>query len=162
MASPLKFLWLSVAAFVLLGASAHAAFWRCELPGGVYLVNLSSLASVSIHEYVVDAAARVTELTVATNSAVVARFYYIEPMIRKSPVGFGQSLNDKAQEREEASNRTGMEVVWKKVVKNYPLTTHAHTVEYRVESVDQLKKLEKSLEDAVRLNKDTQIKISEG
>jgi len=46
------------------------------------------------------------------------------------------------------------------VVKNYPTTTHAHTVEYRLESVDQIKKVEKSLEDAWRLNKETLLKIT--
>ena len=140
----LKSFWLSAVLFVVLGASAQAAFWRCELPGGIYLVNLAALASVSTHEYMVDGAARVTEFTVAPNSAVVARFYYLEPLIPKSPVGIGQSVLDKVQQRtEEAAGRAGMEDVWKKVVKNYPLTTHAHTVEYRVDSLDQIKKLQK-------------------
>ena len=161
MAHSLKNLWLSVALFALLCVPAHAAFWHCELPGGTYTVLLSSVASVSSHEYVVSAAARVTELTVATNSAVVARFYYIEPMVAKSPIGFGQSLIDKAQEKiQEGAQRTGMEEVWQKVVKDYPTTTHAHTVEYRLESVDQIKKLQKSLEDAWRNNTDTNIKIA--
>lgn len=162
MLSPFRSLCLSALMFGFLGAAAQASFWRCELPGGIYLVNLLSLASVSTHEYIVDAAARVTELTVATNSAVVARFYYIEPMIPKSPLGIGQSLIDKAQQKaEDVAGRTGVEEVWKKVVKNYPLTTHAHTVEYRVNSIDQLNKLQKSLEEAWRTNKETQIKLGE-
>jgi len=124
------------------------------------MVNLATIASVSTHEYVVDAVARVTEFTVGTNSAVVARFYYLEPMVPKSPVGLGQSVIDKVQQRtEEAASRTGMEEVWKKVVKNYPTTTHAHTVEYRLDSLDQITKLQKSLENAWRNNQDTQIKL---
>jgi len=160
MAPSLKSLWLSAVFLAVLDASAQAAFWRCELPGGVYMVSLPTVASVSTHEYVVDGVARVTEFTVATNSAVVARFYYLEPMVPKSPVGMGQSVLDKVQQRaEEAAGRAGVEEVWKKVVKNYPLTTHAHTVEYRVDSLDQIKKLQRSLEDAWRKNQDTQLKL---
>jgi len=161
MASPLKTLGLAAVAYALLCVGSQAAFWRCELPGGIYTVSLPTVVSVSTHEYIVDGAARVTELTVGTTGAVVARFYYIEPMVAKSPIGFGQTLIDKAQQKvTEGANRAGMEEVWKKVVKNYPSTTHAHTVEYRLDSVDQVKKLQKSLEDAWRVNKETLIKVS--
>ena len=123
------------------------------------MVNLAQVASVSVHEYVVDGAARVTEFTVGTTGAVVARFYYIEPLLTKSPIGFGQSIIDKVQEKApELAERTDAGEVWKKVVKNYPLTTHAHTVEYRLESADQVTKLEKSIEEALRTNKDVSTK----
>ena len=153
---------LLISALVLAAFSqARAAFWRCELPGGIYVVNLATVTSVSTHEYVVNpGAARVTEFTIGTTGAVVARFYYVEPMVPKSPVGFGQSIIDKVQEKaEDAADRTGVEEVWKKVVKDYPLTTHAHTVEYRLDSVDQVKKLEKSIEDAWKTNKDVSTKL---
>jgi len=152
--------FLLIASLVLaFVSSAHAGFWKCELPGGVYMVNLATVSSVSTHEYVVNGTARVTEFTIGTNGAVVARFYYIEPMVPKSPVGFGQSIIDKVQEKtEEAADRAEVEQVWKKVVKDYPVTTHAHTVEYRLESVAQVTKLQKSIEDAWRNNKDITIK----
>jgi len=154
-----KFLWI-VLCLSMIVFRADAAFWQCQLPGGDYMVSLASIASVSMHEYVVDGAARVTEMTVGTNSSVVARFYYLEPMTPKSPIGIGQSVIDRVQERvEDVAERTGVEEVWKKVVKNYPTTTHAHTVEYRVDSVDQLKKLEKSLQDAWRSGQETTIKV---
>ena len=124
------------------------------------MVNLATVTSVSTHEYVVNATARVTEFTIGTTGAVVARFYYIEPMVPKSPIGFGQSIIDKAQEKvEEAADRADVEQVWKKVVKDYPATTHAHTVEYRLDSVDEVTKLEKSIEDAWRTNKDVSTKV---
>ena len=161
MAHPLKTVWFSALLLALSLLPAQAAFWRCELPGGIYVVSLPAVSSVSTHEYVVDGAVRVTELTIGANSAVVARFYYLEPMVAKSPIGFGQSLIDKAQEKvQEGASRTGMEEVWQKVVKNYPTTTHAHTVEYRLESVDQITQIEKSLETAWRTNKDTVLKIT--
>lgn len=155
---------LLVAAMLAAGTPvARAAFWKCELPGGTYTVSLPSVASVSSHEYIVDAAARVTEVTVGTTGAVVARFYYLEPLAPKSPIGFGQSLIDKVQERaQDVAGRveaTGTEPVWKKVVKNYPTTTHAHTVEYRVDSADKLETIRKSLEKAWRANAETTLKI---
>ena len=141
--------------------SSAAPFWRCELPGGIYMVSLPTVTSVSTHEYVVNpGTARVTELTIGTNGAVVARFYYIEPLAPKSPIGLGQSIIDKVQEKvEEAADRADVEQVWKKVVKDYPLSTHAHTVEFRLDTLEKLTKLEKSVEDAWRFNKDVSIKI---
>jgi len=145
----------------LFCTTAQAAFWRCELPGGVFMVSLPTISLVSTHEYIVDGAARVTELTVATNTAVVARFYYIEPMSPQSPVGAGQSILEKAQQvTKEAAARTGVENVWQKVIKNYPTTTHAHTVEYRLENIDQLQRIQKSLEAAWRNNVETQLTIT--
>ena len=152
---------------LLAGAvpAIQAAFWRCELPGGVYAVSLPTVSSVSTHEYVVDGAARVTELTVGTTGAVVARFYYLQPLVPKSPIGLGQSVIDKVQERaQDVAGRlesAGVEPFWKKVVKNYPTTTHAHTVEYRLDNLDDVEKLRKSLETAWRNNSETAIKIGQ-
>ena len=143
------------------GATQAAPFWRCELPGGVYTVSLPTISSVSSHEYLVDGVARVTEVTIATTSSVVARFYYLEPVTPRSPIGLGQSVIDKVQEKvEEGAQRTGVDPPWRKVVKNYPVATHAHTVEYRLESPEQLEKLRKSVEDAWRNNREGSFKVS--
>ena len=140
--------------------SAQAAFWKCELSGGTYIVSLPSITSLSVHEYVVDAGARVTEVTVETSGSVVARFYYIEPLTPKSPIGAGQSVIDKVEEKmDEAAARTGQDPIWKRVVKNYPVATHAHTVEYRLDDKAQLDKILKSLERAWRNNAETSIKV---
>ena len=143
----------------------QAAFWRCELPGGIYTVSMPTISSVSVHEYVVDGAARVTELTIGTTGAVVTRFYFLQPLIPKSPIGIGQSVIDKVQERaQDVAGRVegaGVEPFWKKVVKNYPTTTHAHTVEYRLDNLDDIEKLRKSLETAWRNNSETSIKIGQ-
>ena len=150
--------WISVTA-------APAAFWKCEMPGGTYTVNLATVSSVSTHEYLVGPM-RVTELTIATTGSVVTRFYYIEPYATKSPIGLGQSVIDKAQEKvDELGSRlqqAGIDPPWKKVVKDYPLATHAHTVEYRVGKLEQLEKLRASIEAAWHANADSSIKISSG
>ena len=105
---------------------------------------------------IVDGVARVNEVNVDTAGNMAVRFYYIEPVVPNSPIGFGQSTINKAQEvLTEAAARTGQDEVWKKVVKNYPTTTHAHTIEYRVDSKDALNKIFTSAELAFRTFKAT-------
>ncbi len=148
-------------------STGSAGFWRCETPGGVYLVALRNLQSVSTHEYVVDGAARVTEVTVATASSVEARFYYLEPVTVKAPSAPGapsapasletlqKRVVDIAKERAPGGGSNG---VWEKVVKNYPTTTHAHTVEYRIGTKANLTQIYQSLEQAWTTNKGAYLK----
>ncbi|MEA3189382.1 MAG: hypothetical protein QOD99_3212 [Chthoniobacter sp.] len=134
--------------------------WRCELPGGTYEVALRAVISVSSHEYLVDGAARVTEVNLDTTGSMTVRFYFIEPITPQSPIGLGQSAIDRAQElAKEVAGRTGQDAIWEKVVKNYPTTTHARTIEYRLESADQLRKVFESAESAFRLGKNTTLKL---
>jgi hypothetical protein len=58
----------------------------------------------------------------------------------------------------EGADKTGQDV-WKRVVKNYPTTTHARTVEYRVENLDQLTKIYDGAEQALRLQRDMRVTI---
>lgn len=124
-------------------------FWRCDLPSGTYEVALRSIVSVSRHEYIVDGVARVAEVNVDTQGNMAVRFYYIEPNTPKAPAGVGQSALDRMSDlAKEAAQRAGGDDIWKRVVKSYPTTTHTHTVEYRVESEDQLKKIFTSAQTA--------------
>jgi hypothetical protein len=135
--------------------------WRCDLPGGTYEVAIRSILSVSTHEYLVDGVARVTEMNIDTPGNLAVRFYYLEPLTPSSPVGIGQSTIDKVQElAQEAAGRVSPgQSPWEKVIKSYPTTTHAHTVEYRLDSLDQLNSLFQSAEQAFRLNQNTEIKL---
>jgi len=135
--------------------------WRCDLPGGTYEIAIRAIISVSTHEYVVNGVARVTEMNIDTPGSMAVRFYYLEPLTPSSPIGIGQSTIDKAQDmiKEAAGRVSPGEPPWEKVVKDYPTSTHAHTVEYRVDSKDQLDTLFNSAEQAFRLNQNTQIKL---
>jgi len=136
-------------------APTNILMWRCNLPGGSYSVALRSMVSVSLHEYLVDGVARVTEVNIDTTGNALARFYYIEPTTPNSPIGLGQATIDKAQQLlQEGAQRTGQDV-WQKVIKNYPTTTHAHTIEYRVVYKTTLTNLYTSAEGALRLNQNT-------
>ncbi len=128
-------------------APTQNGFWRCEMPGGIFLVALRNIQSISSHEYIVDGAARVTEVTIATSSSVEGRFYYLEPV---TPSAAGATLQQLQQHvKDLASNHVDdSDKVWEKVIKNYPTTTHAHTVEYRLTSKENLQQLYSSLEQA--------------
>jgi hypothetical protein len=133
--------------------------WRATLPGGTYSVALRSIVSVSTHEYVVDGAARVTEVNIDTTGAALARFYFIEPNTISAPAGFGAATVEKAQKLlQEGAQRTGQEDAWRKVVKSYPTTTHTRTVEFRFGSKETLSKLFDSAESAFRLQRNTVFK----
>jgi hypothetical protein len=134
--------------------------WRATLPGGSFSVALRSMVSVAMQEYVVDGSARVTEVNIDTTGNALARFYYLEPVTPQAPTGAGQSVINKAQElATEIADRTGQDAVWKKVVKSYPTTTHAHTVEFRVGSKEDLVKIFESAETAMRESRDTVFKL---
>lgn len=154
-----------LAVFVLMlwgvgtvSAQSVRPMWRAELPGGNYAVALSAISSVSTHEYVVDRAVRVFELTIGTTGAVVARFYYVEPAKPNAPGGIGQSAVDKVQEKVQEGVQRAVgdanEPLLTGVIKNYPTTTHAHTVEYRVQSREDITKMYKSVEGAWRSNQE--------
>ena len=142
-------------------SSRPDALWRCELPGGTYLVALRSIVSISSHEYVVDGLARVTEVNVATASTVEARFYFLDPLTASaSSTGPGATLQALQQHVQElTAAHPEVEAVWQKVVKNYPTTTHAHTVEYRLNSKADLQSIYDSLEQSWTTGKGANFKI---
>lgn len=137
------------------------ALFRAKLPGGTYEVAVRAITAVASHEYVVDGVARVTEVNVDTTGSLLARFYYLEPMAPNSPLGLGTATIEKAQELfKQAAEKTGQDL-WKKVVKNYPTTTHARTAEYRVESREQLNQVYEAAEEAFRLQRNKSVTIGE-
>ena len=136
--------------------TGRVPLWICVTPGGTYEVALRSIVSVSNCEYLVDGVARVNEVNIDTNGNMAVRFYFIEPNTPNSPIGLGQSVINKVQETVSmVADQTGQDQIWKKVVKNYPTTTHAHTIEYRVDSKEDLTKIFSSAEQAFRTFKPT-------
>lgn len=131
--------------------NSRLPLWTVKLPGGQVLVALNAIQFISSHEYVVDGGARVVEVNIDTNGPLVTRFYYVGPPDVKSPLGAGQSVIDQVLEKAQTiTERTGTDAVWQKVVKNYPTTTHAHTVEFRLETEEELQQLFDSLSRAWR------------
>jgi hypothetical protein len=143
------------------GNQSAIPIFRATLPGGTYEVALRAIIAVTSHEYVVDGVARVTEVNVDTTGQLLARFYYLEPVKPNTPLGVGNAALEQAERlAREALEKTGQDA-WKKVVKNYPTTTHARTVEYRLETKDQLNTLYTKAEEAFRMQRDTRVTIGE-
>jgi hypothetical protein len=139
--------------------SAALPLFRATLPGGTYEVAVRAIVAVSSHSYIVDGVARVTEVNIDTTGSLLARFYYLEPMQPNSPIGIGTGALDKAQEiLKQAAERTGQDA-WKKVVKNYPTSTHARTVEYRLDNKEDLDKVFSAAEEAFRLQKQKAVSV---
>lgn len=134
--------------------------WRCESSGGVCEVAIRSIVSVSSHEYIVDAVSRVVEVNIDTQGNMALRFYYIEPKTPSAPDGIGQSAFDRAKSlAKDIAGRTGMDDVTKRAAKNYPTTTHSHTIEYRLESEEEIKKVLASASAAFRTGAGSSIKV---
>ena len=134
--------------------------WTCTLPGGSYQVLVSAMLSVSQHEYVVDGAARVTEVNIDTAGQFAVRFYYIEPAVTAGPGGIGAATLGKVQGiLTDAADRSGTDA-WKKVVKSYPTTTHARTIEYRVSSKESLTQIFTSAANSQATGKPGQVNVT--
>jgi len=135
--------------------------WRCNLPGGTYQVLASAILSVSSHEYVVDGAARVTEVNVDTSGQLAVRFYFIEGAVTSGPGGLGAATLGKVQGLlTEAAERSGTDA-WRKVVKSYPVTTHARTVEYRVAGKESLNRIFASASKCMTTGRPDEVTISD-
>lgn len=126
--------------------------WDCSLPGGNFTVAVGSFISTSIHQFVVPMPTstaspaplptRVHEVNIATNGSLSVRFYYVEVATAGSGLNVAKTALDAVNAvGTEAANRTGTLKTWQMVQKDYPHATHAHTVEFRVDSLEQLNRL---------------------
>ena len=150
---PLLFLLATAAA-----QAQHKTVWGTSSAEGEYIVNLDEIVSVSSHSYVVDGAAKVTEVNIGTKSPLLVRYYYIDIITPETPSGVGKSVINKVTEiAKEAAGRTVPSEI--KVVKNYPTTTHAGTVEYRTGSLDTLTRIYNSAKQAFLYRKGEILKL---
>jgi hypothetical protein len=126
------------------------AYWSADLPGGEYFVELSKITSVSHHKYLLDGAAIVDEVTVDSLGQALARFYFITPLtegINTSLSGPGMVSKHVQELSDKVSERTGTDLQ-NMVVKKYPETTHAKSIEYRLLSAVELNGLYNSVKNA--------------
>ena len=126
----------------------HRSFWQASLPGGSYMVGLGKIASVSKHTYIIDGTLRVSEVVIDTVGNSLARFYYIIPVSEDSGSTMGAGLTARVKELlDKAGERTGVNANTI-VAKQYPTTTHAKTVEFRISHEGNLDSLYGSVRKA--------------
>lgn len=123
-------------------------FWQASVGGGHYMVLLSKIIAISRHKYLLDAALIVDEVTVDTGGQALARFYFISPLTDKAPGNTIQGVTTRAKELvEEAADKTSLGAK-DMVVKKYPETTHARSLEYRLLKEKDLSALYTSVENS--------------
>ncbi len=139
--------------------------WKCTLPGGVYEVAIGTITSISEAQYVVDGGIHITELTIDTAGNTQCRIYCMQTLAQAQAQGVSQAQGGAAQAAVDAATQRAQDAVDRvssvmgagsalgdtintTVVKNYPASTHAHTVEYRVATPAQLDEIFKSVEAA--------------
>jgi len=131
------------------GSNARGGLWNCKFAdGNYYSVSLGAIDSVSQHEYLLDGALRVTEVTVATRGSTQTRFYVLEKPSPDTGGLPGQSLPDGiGRVAEEIASRApgSVKTVTNSVVKKFPETSHAKIIEYRLTDRETLGKLFKHL-----------------
>jgi hypothetical protein len=129
--------------------------WKAELPGGTYIVARNAINAVSSQEYVLDGVARVTEVNISTAGGIFQpRFYYLEmiatgAMSSSVPGASAAAVADRVQTTAQSAADEAVppdQQPWAKVVKNYPTTTHAGTIEFRMNTKEELQALFNSVE----------------
>lgn len=127
-------------------------FWEASVGGGQYMVALERISAISRHKYVLDGAVIVDEVTVDALGQALVRFYYLSPISDAMSGGEVAQAAAKIAERgrdlvDQAAGRAGTSVQ-NMVVKKFPETTHARSIEYRVMSEQELSAIYKSVRTA--------------
>ncbi|HVE15794.1 MAG TPA: hypothetical protein VNB29_03615 [Chthoniobacterales bacterium] len=126
--------------------------WKAELPGGTYIVARNAINAVSSQEYVLDGVARVTEVNISTAGGIFQpRFYYLEMIATGAAANVpgAAAATDPVQPAAQSAADNAVppeQQPWAKVVKNYPTTTHAGTIEFRMNTKEELQALFDSVE----------------
>jgi hypothetical protein len=127
-------------------------FWQASMSGGHFMVAIDRISSISRHEYVLNGNALVDEVTVDTLGQSLARFYFIRPLTdTMTGSNTGAAVARIAGRTEELVERAASIAgtnAHEKVIKTYPDTTHARSIEYRVQSAEALTALYNSVRTA--------------
>ena len=127
-------------------------FWQATLSGGDYMVALDRISAISRHKYLLDGGIVVDEVTVDALGQALVRFYFLAPLtevMKGSHAGTtAAGMVDRARELVDKAADTAGTDAHNMVIKKFPETTHAHEIEYRVESEEILTALYTSVQTA--------------
>ncbi len=126
-------------------SATNRKIWEASLPGGNYMVALGSITAVSNHAYVLDGAMVVTEVNIDTTGCSLVRFYQITPLAVYKEAEITDLLSEGIQEIKSLTAEIGAGEALNLAQKQYPVTTHAKTVEFQIDSLEQLSALYKSI-----------------
>ena len=127
---------------------SNRRFWQANVSNGHYMVALDRICNISMHEYVLDGTLVINEVTVDTSGRAIARFYHIAPITDSMGNNEVKRITEKGLELlDRASNRVDSDI-HNMAQKNYPTTTHAGMIEYRILDLKDLEALYNSLKKA--------------
>ncbi|MEM9081035.1 MAG: hypothetical protein AAGC74_10125 [Verrucomicrobiota bacterium] len=123
-------------------------FWQIQFKEGHYMVALDRIANISKHEYLLDGNLIITEVTIDTTGNSLCRIYQITPAAERGQSNLVKRAAQRARDvTERVGELTGADFT-EMVHKNFPTTTHAKTIEYRVQHKGTLNALYGSLVNA--------------
>ena len=114
------------------------------------MVSLTRVSAVSIHSYLVGKTLVVHEVNIQTTGTGLARFYTFEAVGQANGSNIAQNLIERGKGIiEQGGSRAGIDPNTT-VEKEYPLTTHSHTIEYKLFDKADLDQLYSSLRRSLR------------
>lgn len=134
-------------------------FWSASLQGGDYSVALDKVSSVSIHEYVLNANLIVTEMVIDTDGRALARFYHVRSAAEDTASGAGGRLVERGKDLIDGAGRRAKVDFHNLPQKDYPTTSHAGMIEFRLMRLNDLKALHKSIQGAWESNTGKKVTI---
>lgn len=135
--------------------SNNVRFWESKLPGGDYMVALDKISSISMSTYHLKGMI-VHEVNVETMGAALARFYTITVSNQNNTAS---AILERAKDIvNEGTQKVGTDV-HTVVTKEYPITTHQKTIEFRLADKADLEELYKSLSKAWKSGRGRKITI---
>jgi len=116
-------------------------------------VSLARISSVSIHSYVVNQTLIVHEVNIVTLGQGLARFYAFEVPGESGTLNTAKNVVDRGKDLlSRGGGRAGGDPNTT-VEKEYPTTTHAGTIEYKLFDKADLDQLYSSAKRALRENR---------
>ena len=126
-------------------------YWIGNFGEGQVIIALEQITSVSKQKYVLDGGYVIREIVIDTTGNNTIRIYYISPVSEEANISAIRIASDRMQDLlKQGNDRVGSEAIdpTTAVTKNYPTTTHAHTIEFRVANVALLDSVYNSIVSA--------------
>ena len=134
-------------------------FWSASLQGGEYSVALDKVTSISLHEYVLNVNLIVTEMVIDTDGRALARFYHVRSVAEDTASGSAGRLVERGKDLIDRAGQRAKVDFHNLPQKDYPTTSHAGMIEYRVMRLNDLKALFKSAQGSWESNQGKKVTL---
>ena len=139
--------------------SSPTRFWSASLQGGEYSVALDKVTSISLHEYVLNVNLIVTEMVIDTDGRALARFYHVRSVAEDTASGSAGRLVERGKDLIDRAGQRAKVDFHNLPQKDYPTTSHAGMIEYRVMRLNDLKALFKSAQGSWESNQGKKVTL---